>query len=396
MPSANSLRVPARLKKIMAEEENQPRKIKDLKARLGRTIAPSTMTGPVAPPGGPVQPPPGIAPPSFLAPKKDEEDPFAASAAAQQAATTQVVFDESAAEELREKHTQERTRAVILTAAVTALIAIGIGYVIGGVASQRDRFKSAIATSEEIYQAVDAAQAPLDEAYELISRITRKAAEHEIDFEALEKLRAMPNPFQAEAFAGKDYLLFNPQAVDSLFAFNREAAAVFNQISRFAQNALSANGRARLEASVEADKNMKAARDSAFAKGFGWMEHQVGCRPHTQGPVPRCELVYVDNPPLNEAGNEVTSTTVKAGPNPRSRPYEGKLYTGREDLSKKIDDFIILIDNEKSLGVLGEKASAFTEFVREANRIRTALEENVDKERIRAKVELDRIRKEEL
>jgi len=379
----------------MAEEENQPRKMKDLKARLGRTIAPSTMSGPVAPPGAPTQAPPGIAPPSFLTANKEEEDPFAASAAAQSAGA-QVVFDESAALEIQEKGKQERTKAVIITAAVTALIAIGIGYAIGGVASQRDRFKSAIATSEEIYQSVDAAQAPLDEAYELISRITRKAAEHEIDFEALETLRAMPNPFQAEAFAGKDYLLFNAQAVDSLFAFNREAAAVFTQISRFSQNALSANGRARLEAAVAADKNMKAARDSEFAKGFGWMEHQIGCRPQTKGPVPRCELVYVDNPPLNEQGNQVTSAKVKAGPNPRSRPYEANLYTGSDDLAKNLEDYIILIDNEKSLGVLGEKASAFTEFVREANRIRTALEENVDAERIRAKVELDRIRKEEL
>lgn len=381
----------------MAEEENQPRKMKDLKARLGRTIAPSTMSGPVAPPGAPTQAPPGIAPPSFLTPAKAAEDPFAASAAAQQSVeAAQIAFDESAVQEIQAKHTKERTQSVLITAGITALVAIGIGYVIGGVASQRDRFKSAIATSEEIYQSVDQAQAPLDEAYELISRITRKAAEHEIDFSALETLRAMPNPFQADAFAGKDYLLFNAQAVDSLFAFNREAAAVFTQISRFSQNALSANGRARLEEAVEAEKNMKAASDSAFAKGFGWMQHQVGCRPQTGGPVPRCELVYVDTPPLNAAGTEVTSATVKAGPNPRNRPYEGQLYTGREDLSKKIDDYIILVDNEKSLGVLGEKTSAFTEFVREANRIRTTLEENVDKERIRAKVELDRIRKEEL
>jgi hypothetical protein len=386
----------------MAEEEKQPRKIKDLKARLGRTIAPSTAAGPVVPPsfgagGGPgAAPPPSgvVAPPPFM--QDEKADPFAAAAAAQGGSgEVRLVIDDSAALEVTEKGKKERLRAVLIAASITLVVGSLVGYGIGGTMGERGRYNLAIQASEDIYAAVDSATDPLIKANELVNRIARKAGEQEIDWAALEELRAIPNPFQADAFSGRDYSLFGGQAVNAIFAFYRETAAVFAQISSFAQRNLSATGKARLEAALEAEKGLKAPKDSDFARGFGWMQHQTGCKPVLDGPVPRCDLVYVDSPPLNEAGNELTSTTVKVGPTARSQTQERKLYTGQEDFRKKAGELLILVNTPGSLGVLGEKATAFTEFARDAMRIKEALEEKVDKERIRAKQELDRIRKEE-
>ena len=381
----------------MAEEEKQPRKIKDLKARLGRTIAPSTAAGPITPPGlgGAAPPPPSgvVAPPPFL--QDEKADPFAAAAAAQGGSgEVRLVIDDSAAVEVTEKEKKARTRAVIIAASITLVVGSLVGYGIGGTMSERGRYNLAIQASEDIYNAVDSAMDPLAQANDLINRIVRKAGEHEIDWAALEELRAIPNPFQADAFSGRDYSLFGGQAVNSIFAFYRETADAFGQISSFAQKNLSARGRERLEAALEAEKGLKQPKDSDFARGFGWMQQQTGCKPTLDGPVPRCELVYVDSPPLNEAGTELTSTTVKVGPTARSQTQERKIYTGQQDI-KKADDLVILVNTPSSLGVLGERASAFTEFVRDAARIKVALEEKVDKERILAKQELDRIRKED-
>ncbi|NLY94877.1 MAG: hypothetical protein GXY23_12725 [Myxococcales bacterium] len=380
----------------MAEEEKQPRKIKDLKARLGRTIAPTTAAGTVTPPAGITPPPPSgvVAPPPFL--QDDKGDPFAAAAAAQGGSgEVRIVIDESAALEVSEKSKKERTRAVLIAAGLTLVLGSVVGYGIGGSMSERARYNLAIQESKEIYAAVDSATEPLVRANELINRVVRKANEQEIDWAALEELRAIPNPFNADAFSGRDYSLFSGQAVNAIFSFYRETSAVFTQISAFAQKNLAAKGKERLEAALEAEKGMKNPKDSAFAQGFGWMQAQTGCKLTTDGPVPRCDLVYVDQPPLNEAGTELTSLTVKIGPTARSQTQERKIYTGQEDLKKKADELVILVNTPGSLGVLGERASAFTEFLREATRIKEALEEKVDKERIRAKQELDRIRKEE-
>jgi hypothetical protein len=385
----------------MAEEEKQPRKIKDLKARLGRTIAPSTAAGPVTPPtfgagGAGVAPPPAgvVAPPPFL--QDDKADPFAAAAAAQGGSgEVRLVIDDSAAVEVTEKGKKERLRAVLIAASITLIVGSLVGYGIGGTMSQRARYNLAIQASEDIYSAVDAATDPLVKANELINRIVRKAGEQELDWAALEELRAIPNPFHADAFSGKDYSLFGGQAVNSIFAFYKETADVFGQIAAFSQKNLSAKGKPRLEAALEAEKGLKSPKDSDFARGFGWMQHQVGCKPVLSGPVPRCELVYVDTPPLNEAGTELTSLTVKVGPTARVQNVERTLFTGSQDFKKKAEDLVILVNTPESMGVLGEKATAFNEFVRDALRIKEALEEKVDKERIRAKQELDRIRKEE-
>jgi hypothetical protein len=385
----------------MAEEEKQPRKIKDLKARLGRTIAPSTAAGPVTPPsfgaGAPgVAPPPSgvVAPPPFL--QDEKADPFAAAAAAQGGSgEVRLVIDDSAALEVTEKGKKERLRAVLIAASITLAVGSVVGYGIGGTMSERGRYNLAIQASEDIYAAVDSATDPLIQANELINRIVRKAGEYEIDWAALEELRAIPNPFHADSFSGRDYSLFGGQAVNSIFAFYRETSAAFGQISSFAQKNLSAAGKARLEAALEAEKGLKQPKDSDFARGFGWMQHQTGCKPVLDGPVPRCDLVYVDTPPLNEQGTQLTATTVNVGPTARRQSEERKLFTGQEDFRKKADELVILVNHPGSLGVLGEKASAYTEFVRDAARIKEALEEKVDKERIRAKQELDRIRKEE-
>jgi hypothetical protein len=384
----------------MAEEEKQPRKIKDLKARLGRTIAPSTAAGPVAPPsfgaGAPgIAPPPAgvVAPPPFM--QDDKADPFAAAAAAQGSGEVRLVIDDSAAVEVTEKGKKDRLRAVLIAASITLIVGSFVGYGIGGTMSQRARYNLAIQASQDIYTAVDSATDPLIKANELVNRIARKAGEQEIDWAALEELRAIPNPFHADAFSGKDYSLFGGQAVNSIFAFYKETADAFGHISTFLNKNLSAKGKARLEAALEAEKGLKAPKDSDFARGFGWMQHQVGCKPVMSGPVPRCELVYVDTPPLNEAGNELTSLTVKVGPTARVQNVERTLFTGSQDFKKKAEDLVILVNTPESMGVLGEKATAFTEFVRDIARIKEALEEKVDKERIRAKQELDRIRKEE-
>src|SRR5688572_27208134 len=57
----------ARTQGIMADESKKPRNIKDLKARLGRTIAPNTQQAPAAvpPPVAPGMPGPAVPPPSM-------------------------------------------------------------------------------------------------------------------------------------------------------------------------------------------------------------------------------------------------------------------------------------------------------------------------------------------
>lgn len=381
----------------MAEEQpKQPRKLKDLKARLGRTVQPGGK--PAGAPGGdagaphagdgPVPPPAHIAPkksvfgssvvaPPFLQKKKKaSDDPFAASDEAPAGPReVRLVIDDSAVAE-SEVGKQAR-RGLILAIAVSAFISIIVGYGVGSSMGGRRQHNSAIQAANRIHEAVKSAEGPLNEVQSLVDKAmgaVRGGAgkKPRVDYESVAALRGIANPFETSNFSQENYTQFNPNATDALFTFYMKTKELFQHIGVIA--ARTQNRREELEQAAEAANSLTT--------------DQTGCVPIIENQRILCGLVYVDPPKTAEGqapSNMLTVRATKGG-----RAAEREIYTG-QSIIENPDKFVILTKTAGSIGVLGQRASAFAEYSRDLASIKETLD-GIFEARGRLRTELDQIR----
>ncbi|MAQ17398.1 MAG: hypothetical protein CMN30_21700 [Sandaracinus sp.] len=371
----------------MADSPKKPKKIKDLKARLGRTIAPNTGGGAVVPPpgaaggapgsapapGGVVAPPTGggvVPPPSgpgapggIVAPpfgKKAEEqkkaaaaasaDPFASAAPAAAAAGPQevrLVLDDSAVADSEVGREKKGKTAILL--GLGLVLGLLLGYFVGGLNDRRSLHNTAVRDGKDLYESVQEASAVLETAQAKVRDAVQAARggageSASVDYEAIEALGALEKPFNAGTFARKHYSLFQPQTVDALFDYYNKVNVIWEHIERLRGMT---SGDARRE---ELNAAAGAAENAA---------QTVGCIPSIQENRYVCSLGYVVVP----EGAEGNAVEVRPSRTAR-RGVEKEVYTGA-DLSEDTDKWVILINNQQSMGVLGEQASLFADYVRE-------------------------------
>ncbi|MEM9861811.1 MAG: hypothetical protein AAF938_09365 [Myxococcota bacterium] len=364
----------------MADEPKKPRKIKDLKARLGRTIAPNTpgaaggeSKGAVAPPGiappgiappaGGVAPPKGIVPPggvvapkaavpagSPFAPKQPSapppsNDPFAQAAPAAAAGPQEVrlVLDDSAVDE-GEVGKKRRGRNFLLIA-IGAVVGILFGYASGSVMNDRKTRNNVVRDAGQIQTALQEGSARVAEAQRLVDRAAAAAVSNPptVDYEAIDSLRQIQAPFPADSFSNRNYALMETATVTSIFKYYQTTGRAWTAIESIVS----------LTSGDERREQLNAAATAA-----GEARSLIGCVPKIQENRIMCDLGFVD---IEEENGE-TSVKVRAARRSR-RTQDVEVFTGQEVTDQA--QYVMLVNSQTSQGVLGEQASLFNQYVRE-------------------------------
>ncbi|MBO6938007.1 MAG: hypothetical protein JJ863_23760 [Deltaproteobacteria bacterium] len=384
----------------MADKPKKPKKIKDLKARLGRTIAPNTGKGAVvAPPGaagakpaapsggggGGVVPPPGggvVPPPSggpgapggLVAPpfgKKAEEakkaaaaaaaDPFASSPAQPSAGPKEVrlVLDDSAVAD-SEVGREKKGKTFILLGLGVAL-GLLLGYFVGGLNDRRSLHNTAVRDGKALYEAVQEASDKLNEVQAQVRTAVEAARggpgePAAVDYDAMEAINRIEKPFTAGTFARKHYSLFEPQTVDALFDYYNKVNVIWDHIARVSGMTSGDERRAQLNEAAESAQNA------------GQM---IGCIPQVADNRFQCSLGFITIPEGSEGAVQVRARRTAR------QHVEKTLYTG-QDLSEEPEQYVILINNQQSMGVLGEQASLFADYVHQLGQLNTEIQAAVE------------------
>jgi hypothetical protein len=397
----------------MAEEESkQPRKVKDLKARLGRTIAPNTPGAPIIPPmGGGIAPPPGMpgvpgnlgAPPQapssapgdvppppglpvppmggtapgaplpalnlgtkpvvvplFVQQQQEEDERRKAAKKEKEAAARAVIVVEGDVD-VNEVGRSGRNKALAAISAGVLLLGLSLGYVVGGMMGDRRDHNAAVTAGGEINTALDASDAKIEDIRRHLTAALAAATgapgrAPKVDYDSLRALRGVTNPFTTTTFSGKRYDMFPPAAVSGIFAYYISVTGLFDTIDRFTSRNLSARRRAEL------DDGARAVGDLTGA--------QTGCVPVIAQQRVLCDLVFVE--PL--AAGATPSPVLKVRPAPGQPTQDRTIYTG-QNLIEEPNKYIILTNTQTSVGVLGQRAGAFAEYRQGLTEMLASLEE---------------------
>ena len=377
----------------MPDEPNKPRKIKDLKARLGRTITPGTagaapgaavpppnLGGPVARPRGIVAPPSmrgpgsnapsspgGIVAPPFAQPAAPSQpaDPFGAPAPAAPTAAQQVhlVIDETVSVSDEEAGRKKRGRVPIILG-MGAILGLIVGFGVGSTANSRTTYKLAAEDGQAIYHSVHEASDKVNQAKTLLDRAVAAMAAGpgktpHVDYEAITALRAIEKPFTAGMFNRRRYSAFNPTTVDQLFDYYNNVGLLWDG---FEQLAARVGGEARHQ---ELDRSAAALGSMSTAP--------TGCIPQSNEGMFSCALVFVQPPELQEGQPPPTTAQVRSSRMSRHM-IEKTIYTG-QDLSDNPSQYVILNDGVHSQAVLGEPATAFLQLNQELMRLKVMMDQ---------------------
>ncbi len=369
----------------MADEAKKPRKVKDLKARLGRTISPggAAAQGAVAPPpvvgakpGGVVPPPTmggaGVAPPGlgarvpsppFAQPKKAEADPFAAKAASAGPQEVRLVIDEKPVDD-KEVGRARRGRVFLLVGVGLALgLLLGVGA--GNGLKDRTLYNQAVRDGKDIYQTVRDASETITKAQRFIDAAVHTARGGQghspaVDYQAIEALRALEKPLEANAFARKKYGAFNTSTVDKLFEYYNDVNLLWDKLGRLANRTLPEARRHALDESAESTQNVTTP---------------VGCVPAMTDNQLSCGLVYVRVPEDGDGLHALVRTQLRS-----NQEFEKIIFTGAEDqtLAESPDNYVVLVHPEHSIGVLGQQAGEFAQYSADLTEIKTLVDHTME------------------
>lgn len=369
----------------MADQAKKPRKIKDLKARLGRTIAPNQQGGQPAVPAPNVGPtagarpaggaipapaipgggPPGkIVPPTFGKPAPQPTqpaDPFAAAPAhAVGPQEVRLVIDEKPVADA-EVGRKARGRFLIIAGAFLA-IGLVVGYGAGSMMSDRSLYNLAVRDGKDIYQTVREASDTVTKAQRYVDAAMAKArggggAQSAVDYQAIEALRALEKPLDAGTFSRRRYSAFKPETVDALFEWYNNVNLLWEKFETLAARTLpEARRRALDEAAVAA----------------GTVATLTGCVPTLTEEQYSCGLVFVRIPEDGDGTKAMVRTTRASG-----REFEKTVYTG-QDLTEGTDNYVIINNPQRSVGVLGEQAGDFAQYSAQIAEIKQLMDRTIE------------------
>lgn len=392
----------------------KPKKKRDLRARLGRTITPKTKgAAPVAPPGaasppaagaalpatptpqgtagvtppsgvtpppsGVAGPPPGIgsgpggiAAPPFAQPEPaapvGPTDPFAAAAPAPaEQRVVRLEFDDRLIED-KEVGKADRFKLVIV-AGIMAAAGLGVGFFGGSTYETNKIFDRTVRDAQSIYQAVDEASATINAAQRHMSTIVQAAAGNEaeavtssVDYVTIAALLALEKPFNASAFTGKNYNALAPNVVHDLFEYLMNIERLWRDFAGLAAMTLRPTAREELDRTAnETAHGASTMYGAALIRDEGGM--LVG------------GLVFVE-----AAGDEAEEGQVQVR---ASRTGPGRnldVYHGYEEqiVEEGSTSWVLLVDNARSRGVLSEQTGAFGRYLNRLREIKPLIDQTVE------------------
>lgn len=346
----------------MSDTSNKPKKIKDLKARLGRgatagsaDAAPATDGGaPVGAEGGRVPTPvPPIGPGASVAPR-----PFSSqthhSAAPQQ--EMRIVVDEQSIQDAQAAQ-GSRTKMLLIALAGGALLGIILGFTVGKGSSGRAQFELAVQDGKDIYSSVRTATDTVNKAQTLIDKILQAASgakgQPEVDLASIEELAALKKPFTANEFYNRRYLAFPTGVPDQLFDYYNHVNLLWERIPR-------------LSRSVMGDKKQEAIKDAA-AKAPNLA--RTACIPVKEGNGVGCNLVYV----MKVEGDKAQVSPSVRSPN----IVEKSVYSGGE-FPDTASDVVILVNAAKSKGVVSQELNAYSQYLADVMELKALTAKTVE------------------
>ncbi len=287
-------------------------------------------------------PPRSLPPAQMLAPVA--ADPFAAMPAAVGAAhEVRLVIDDKAVDDAEVGRKAGGKALVAL--GVVAVVGILTGWFIGSTWRERQLFDLALQDAKDVYGSVDKASGGVSKAAKLLDQALKAAAPGpdkavEVDFKALEELRALEKPFPADVFSRKRYGAFaEPGTVDSLFLYYNNTNLLWAKIATLVTKSLPPTARESLA---------QAAKVAGERAGTDY-----GCIPFKDGDMIRCGILPVR---LGEGGKVNVST--------RGQNLEKALFAG-QSIANSPSDVVIIIDKARSNEILGSATNQFQVYARD-------------------------------
>jgi hypothetical protein len=381
----------------MATPSNKPRDIKDLKARLGRTMTPGQVGG-SAPPGpgasvpapkvGGSLPPPAVrnplsgppvpgaqasvpAPP-FAQPGRQQAQPsrspgpmhsahapagrpaagpFDVMATPQQAIVekkVKLVIDDSAVKSSE----VGRKSANFILLAIGLGLGVAAGFGIGSTGADRKQYNMAVRDGKDIYKRIGDVSKVLETAEGHLNRAVAASQggpgkQAGVDYKAIEDLRAMERPFSAAEFSRRRYLAFPTPVVDDLFEYYNNVNLLWDKFEILSNKIAGDRAREAL------DKSAKAAEE-LIATDYGVVL--------AKGGDSMIGGIVVARPKPPEAGKtpkEGDPQIVLVSSRDGGREVERTLFTGQDDFLEKYDNYVVMVDKSRSMGTLGVAANLF-------------------------------------
>lgn len=410
-------------------EDKKPKK--DLRARLGRTIAPNTpgappiaapaITPPAAASGGaapspdapaitpPVVAPPVIAPPVVAGPKlpfgndiapppfakpaapaeppkpeprKRSADPFAAAAPA--ADQVRLIIEEKADDGTRAR-AQGRTNMIVGGIA----IAVGIvgGMFIGGANGAHGLYNITVRDAHDVHDTFEAATQRVTEASQHLDAIataanpTTAGAHPTLNYDELAALTALENPLHAGAFSRKNFQRIPAATVDDLFVYDHNVQALWEQFGRL--NALTSGParRAALDATAAA-----TACPGDLGHDEGSATAAITAADSASSDAAHSQYVAL----LQTADDGSVTGTLGFAETDLTDPNRVFMRAGRTGPGRAFDrwtpasaitgtpQFVLPIDGSASAGVLGDRTGAFRAFADQLHETRALMRETIE------------------
>lgn len=428
------------------EQSNQPAsKKKDLKARLGRTIAPNTPgaalppgvtlpmppgapgveAAPAAAPsadGGPAIPPPAIPAPSLptggnplAAPlpgpkavveppwvkeqreaeerkkiedekrrKRNAADPFAAAAPASvaTAATQRVEIDETALHEALAAQGKKTLRLTAIIVVVVMLASIGVGKFLGATMAARENHNRALDAAENLHRTVQRGDAALTSVRTAVERLVAGA-----------QIGPGKTPHVEYAAMEEMLRIENPFRAEhftetNYSAFDPPATDALLKYYNTTRNVFERMDRIARSYNIRNPEG-RAQLDASFQAANDFSRYPAACVPAIvgEGPAARamCNMVFVD----------ISATPTAEGLPTRARPTGAptmrQAFNGTQAFPASYDKVFMLVNFQASADVMGSRLHLHDRYMREINELK-ALVDAATQARAEFRNEMDRIR----
>jgi hypothetical protein len=310
------------------------------------------------------KPEPKPAPAAAAAAAAAAADPFAASA--QRVVVQQIKIADDGREVTAQEVGKARRWVLFVLIFVGLLAGLALGFVASKVNNQNVLWNSGVGSAKSVYQRVRDASNTLSKTQTYITALAEAARGRPgqaptIDYQAIDSLAGLENPFPASTFTEADYTRFDGSTVADLFEYYQNIQKIWDRVQV-------------LQARTNGDQVRERLNRAAAAEGI--LRNPIGCAPlETQRDDQfRCSLMFM----MPKEGEEGVFLAGRAIDTPPDQRAERRAITNLEeqasDIRESPNNFFMGIDYPTSRGVLSQQTNEFQEIVRLVAEIKGIME----------------------
>jgi F0F1-type ATP synthase assembly protein I len=417
----------------MAEMEKKPRDIKDLKARLGRTVTPGQAGKPASvPPAGGSFPPPaglgsrppsgfpsrppsstsgrppsaaglpkpasgsgiaapfpqpikgkgaasapgGIAAPPFMQPKQEQKpavksaDPFAQAAPGAAVAEKKVTLVIDDSAVSASDIGKKSAMKVIIVLLVGVVVGVALGFMVGNTAGDRKMWDMVISDTKRLYDTVN--------------EVSKTVEQAKMQVQTLYSASQGGPGQQARVDYGAIERLVALKRPITANAFHRkrymafQAGTVDDLFDYYNNINLLWNNFAVLGA-MSAGAKKRELLDKSAKAADALLNYEYGLIPFAQGGGVAGGIVYVERPQGGESNEDDESANkLLVSSRVGGNQIEKTMWVGQNGITTDPSDYVILINKSRSMGTLGQVANQFGEFRGEVTKMNLLMNKTME------------------